>query len=53
MKKNSRTALLDASLSRRSVVKGGAIGGLAAASGALSLPFVRQTQAAPAQNKSR
>ncbi|MGL4195570.1 MAG: molybdopterin-dependent oxidoreductase, partial [Edwardsiella piscicida] len=51
MKKNSRTALLDASLSRRTVVKGGAIGGLAAASGALSLPFVRQAQATPAQNK--
>ncbi|WKS82309.1 dimethylsulfoxide reductase subunit A [Edwardsiella tarda] len=49
MKKHNRTALLDAALTRRTLVKGGAIGGLAAASGALSLPFTRRAEAQPAQ----
>lgn len=35
------------SITRRSLVKGSALGGLALASGALNLPFMRNVQAAP------
>ncbi|MBW7982375.1 dimethylsulfoxide reductase subunit A [Enterobacillus tribolii] len=48
MKKTEGTTLLSTPVSRRKLVKTSAIGGLAAASGSLSLPFARQAAAEPA-----